>query len=65
MTAELQTPTEPKHLIPTFCEYINKYILQTAVHGKGAVLGEHHFVALYLLSRLAGFSFLGVPHTGK
>ena len=62
MTTEVQTPAEHKHLIPTYCEYINKYILQTAVHGKGAVPGEHHFVALYLVPRLAGFSFLGVPH---
>ncbi len=32
------------------------------MHGKGAVPGEHHFVALYLVPRLTSFSFLGVPH---
>jgi hypothetical protein len=52
----------PQHLIPTYCDYINKYVLQAAKRGKSEVPGEHHFVALYLVPRLSLFSFLGVPH---
>lgn len=51
-----------KHLIPTYCEYINKYIVQAGVRGKAEVPGEHHFVGLYFLPRLSLFSFLGIPH---
>jgi len=63
MTADVPQELEkPKHLIPTYCDYINKYVLQAAKRGKSEVPGEHHFVALYLVPRLSLFSFLGVPH---
>jgi hypothetical protein len=49
-----------QHLIPSYCEYINKYILQAGKRSKKEVPGEHHFIALYVLPRLT--PFLGVPH---
>src|SRR5262245_1279922 len=48
-----QEPSQTPHVIPSYCEYINKYILQSGVHGIGAVPGAHPFVALYLVPRLA------------
>jgi hypothetical protein len=59
---ERKEQEKDRRLIPSYGEYVNKYVLQAAVRGKGAVPGEHHFVALYLVPRLTGFSFLGVPH---
>ena len=48
-----QEPGKHQHLIPDYCDYINKYILQAAKRGLSEVPGEHHFVALYLVPRLS------------
>lgn len=63
MTPESKPQSEKaQHLIPTYCEYINKYVVQPCLRVQNEVPGEHHFVALYLVPRLSQFSFLGVPH---
>jgi hypothetical protein len=49
-------------MISTYCDYINKYVLQPHRRAKGDVPGEHHFVSVYLLPRLSRFPFLPVPH---
>jgi hypothetical protein len=67
-TASVEKGCQMQYAIPTYCEYINKYILQAEKckpcqeekRKLSYVPGEHHFVAVYLLPRL--IDILGIPH---